>query len=408
MTHIKVSVVIPSYNVETYIASCLDSLLGQTLKEIQIICVDDCSTDGTVKIIEDYQKKDPRILLLRQEKNGGQSKARNRGISVATGEYIYFLDSDDWLEFHGLEQLYGVAVAQDLDVLFFDSQVFYQDEESKEAHESNLENLDRKENSPVMTGLEALSHFISYSGFFETMWVQFIKLSYLKEKKILVSENLKYEEDAFFTLKNLVFAQRVATVDLLLHHYRVRASSHMTLDTGYERISKVTQFYMEAVLFLHQQDLPKEQEWIPWRYLHYKRENLVRLFAKKQNTIHDQAEECLTNLEALLRGTPLVSLLSFQQYKENPVDLCFFGAGIEGEKALVSFEEKNLPFPLAICDNNPKLWGTEMRGVPVMSFPDVLEKHENIYIQITNRRYFEEISTQVVLEKGRILRLIPD
>ena len=90
----KISIIVPVYNVEKYLASCLDSLLTQTMKEIEIICVDDGSKDGSLSILQDYAKKDKRIIVVKQE-NSGRSIARNVGLAKASGKYVMFCDSDD-------------------------------------------------------------------------------------------------------------------------------------------------------------------------------------------------------------------------------------------------------------------------------------------------------------------------
>lgn len=105
----KVSILVAVYNAETYLSTCLDSLLGQTESDIQIICVDDASTDSSWKILTDYAARDSRICLLRMEQNSGQAKARNRGLQLADGEWIAMVDSDDWLSPDALEQVLNTA-----------------------------------------------------------------------------------------------------------------------------------------------------------------------------------------------------------------------------------------------------------------------------------------------------------
>ena len=92
-----ISIVVPVYNTEKYLPKCLDSLLGQTYKNLEIICINDGSTDGSLQILEDYAKQDNRIIVLSQE-NAKQGAARNRGLDIAKGEYVTFVDSDDWIE----------------------------------------------------------------------------------------------------------------------------------------------------------------------------------------------------------------------------------------------------------------------------------------------------------------------
>ena len=93
----KISVIVPIYNVEKYLAKCLDTILAQTFSDIEIICVNDGSTDNSRKILSEYAKKDSRIKIV-DKKNGGLSSARNAGMKVAQGEFISFIDSDDWID----------------------------------------------------------------------------------------------------------------------------------------------------------------------------------------------------------------------------------------------------------------------------------------------------------------------
>ena len=105
---IKVSVVIPVYNTYKYLPECLESVINQTLADIEIICINDGSTDFSSKILEEYASKDKRIKIISQN-NQGVSCARNRGLEIARGEYIYFLDSDDKITLTALEELYDIA-----------------------------------------------------------------------------------------------------------------------------------------------------------------------------------------------------------------------------------------------------------------------------------------------------------
>lgn len=100
----QISILVAVYNTAPYLPQCLDSLCGQTLRDIQIICIDDCSTDQSPQILADYAQRDARITLLRTPHNSGQAAARNLGLQIATGEFTTFVDSDDWLAPDALEQ----------------------------------------------------------------------------------------------------------------------------------------------------------------------------------------------------------------------------------------------------------------------------------------------------------------
>lgn len=115
----KISIIIPVYNVEKYLRECLDSCINQTLEDIEIICVDDCSTDGSFKILEEYHQKDCRIKIFRQEENKKQGAARNKGLGIATGEYIWFVDSDDYIDTKACQILYDAIKEFDVNMLCF-------------------------------------------------------------------------------------------------------------------------------------------------------------------------------------------------------------------------------------------------------------------------------------------------
>ena len=113
---IKVSVIIPVYNVEKYLGQCLDSICSQTLKDIEIICVDDGSTDNSLEILNRYSQNDSRIVVVSQGKNKGLSVTRNTGLAIAKGEFICFIDSDDYIDEKYLEKLYNCAVKYDCEI----------------------------------------------------------------------------------------------------------------------------------------------------------------------------------------------------------------------------------------------------------------------------------------------------
>ena len=114
---IEVSLIIPIYNVEKYLKQCLDSVINQTFKDIEIILVNDCSSDNSVQIIKEYQQKDERIVLINLQENKGQGNARNEGLKIAKGNYITFIDSDDWVTVDYIETLYKTIKKHNVDLV---------------------------------------------------------------------------------------------------------------------------------------------------------------------------------------------------------------------------------------------------------------------------------------------------
>lgn len=123
-----ISVIIPVYNVEKYLQQCLDSVTNQTFKNIEIICVNDASTDNSLMVLEEYAKQDKRINLINNEKNIGLGLTRNRGMEIAKGEYIHFLDSDDWLELNAYEEFFKIINENDdIEVVHFRYKMIFPD-----------------------------------------------------------------------------------------------------------------------------------------------------------------------------------------------------------------------------------------------------------------------------------------
>ena len=119
----KVSVIIPVYNTEKYLRECLDSVVNQTLRDIEIICVDDGSTDNSLAILREYETKDSRIKVLTQE-NINAGAARNKGLSEATGEFLSFLDSDDFFEPDAIERMYECAKSRNAEIVVYQVSTF--------------------------------------------------------------------------------------------------------------------------------------------------------------------------------------------------------------------------------------------------------------------------------------------
>ena len=130
----KISLIVPVFNVEKYVSKCLDSLVAQTLKDIEIICVDDCSTDNSLQIIEKYAAKDARIKIFKHEVNKCVGQARNTGLEHAVGEYIWFVDSDDCVDTKACQILYKTAKEYEVDMVSFQALCFIEDETGNEVY----------------------------------------------------------------------------------------------------------------------------------------------------------------------------------------------------------------------------------------------------------------------------------
>ena len=208
---IKVSVIVPVYNVEKYIGKCLDSLVNQTLKDIEIIVVNDGSPDNSQDIIDQYVKRYPKKVKSFIKENGGQGSARNYGIKESTGEYIGYVDSDDYVSLDMFEILYNKAKETNADIVITrDSKVKEDGTIFDNPFIKKLE--DNKENS-----------------FFGNMGVcnKIYKRDLIISNNILFKDKMWYE-DLAFTLKVLINAQKIDyCIDESLYYYLERSGSTM-------------------------------------------------------------------------------------------------------------------------------------------------------------------------------------
>jgi glycosyltransferase involved in cell wall biosynthesis len=210
--------------VEKYVEECIRSVQNQTLEDIEMICVDNCSTDGSLEIVEQIAKSESRIKIYRNEKNMGVSVSRNRGMQYATGEYIYFLDSDDMIVPNALEMIYRRAVQQDLDILYFESKKIFETNEIREPQEQHRIYI-----SEPIKGMELYSRFFRGGEWFVAVWQQLYKRSFLQDNKLLFYEGILHE-DNLFSFEAAMHASRVCCEPYQVHIYRKRENSLTTAD----------------------------------------------------------------------------------------------------------------------------------------------------------------------------------
>lgn len=227
-----ISVIIPTYNVEDYIYICLNSVLKQTYTNFEIICIDDYSTDSTVEILEYYAKKDSRVKLIKNSENRGPGYSRNQGLNAASGKYIFFLDSDDWLSPNAFELLHSKSEELDLDLLIYKAIVYYD-------NETNFGNEKLYDMDKLWEYENKIFNPSQYSDIFScsiasTAWIKFYNKSFLDKNNIrFPNENLIQEDEVFF-LNVMLTAERVSFLNKYLHNRRRHDNSIMA-STG-ERI----------------------------------------------------------------------------------------------------------------------------------------------------------------------------
>lgn len=211
----KVSVIIPVYNVEKYLRQCLDSVVNQTLRDIEIICVDDGSTDSSLSLLQKYASGDNRIKILQQE-NSGAGIARNKGLAMASGKYILFLDSDDFFELDLCENLFYQAEKTEADIILYDADC-YEQEKNKFVAVDWLLNRRYFPKKEVFNRNDVPDELflITAGGPWNKLW----KRQFLSEHELLFP-NMKSLEDVPFVYTAMALAERISIVPKVLAHYR--------------------------------------------------------------------------------------------------------------------------------------------------------------------------------------------
>ena len=216
----KVSVIIPVYNTEKYLSECLDSVLNQTFKDIEVICIDDGSEDGSLEILKVYSKKDSRVKYLNQNHKGGGA-ARNLALDVAQGAYLAFLDSDDFYNMDYIEKMYSKAINTNADIVIcgacsYDNKEHIYQEMPWALVEENLPNKD-------VFNYHDMTKFI-FNSFQNWNWNKLFRKQFIDDNNIRFQEIYR-TNDLLFTCKALVLADRITTIKEFLVNYRINILS---------------------------------------------------------------------------------------------------------------------------------------------------------------------------------------
>lgn len=219
-----ISVIVPIYNVEKYLARCVDSIVNQTYKNLEIILVDDGSPDRCPQMCDDYAEKDSRIKVV-HKKNGGLSDARNAGIAVATGEYISFIDSDDYVSDDFFECLLDVINKENSDIAECSVVKFYEDNRFDEfSDDLSVKTYDTQ---------DAMSALIAENPFHQHVWNKLYKTELVKDIPYAVG---KLNEDEFWTYQVFGRANKVARLNKTMYYYFQRNSSIMGVGYNIRRL----------------------------------------------------------------------------------------------------------------------------------------------------------------------------
>ena len=308
----KVSVIVPVYNVEQYVRRCLESLVNQTLEDIEIIVVNDGSQDGSKYILQEYKEKYSNKIVYLEKINGGLSDARNYGIKYATGDYIAFLDSDDYVELDTYEKLYNKAISTNADMTECD---FYWEYPDKKIH-------DKTANYKNESDMYANARVVA--------WNKLYKKEILLEANIEFPKGLRYEDVEFF-YKILPKLKKIELIPEPLIHYIQRENSITYVQN--ERTQEIFTILDNIIEYYQQNNLynkyQKELEYMYTRILFGS--SFKRIVKIKDKKVRNQ----------LLEKTIKTAYNKFPNWKKNTI--------LKGSKGVKSLYLKSInPFTFKI------------------------------------------------------------
>lgn len=222
----KISVILPVYKVEKYIRKCMESVLNQTYTNLEIILVDDGSPDNCGKICDQYAKRDSRVKVI-HKKNGGAPAARNDAIDICTGDWIAYVDPDDWVEINEFEEIMKVAKRDNPDIIIFNT--YLNDGKSQKVMQAFPKNFVTENKKFIyLMQLSALNK--NYTPYMQEWsqgfpWDKLFKASLIKDNNIYWPTNLKANDDVVFCLHAFQYANKVSYINKTLYHYRMNPES---------------------------------------------------------------------------------------------------------------------------------------------------------------------------------------
>lgn len=250
MNNPQVSVIIPLYKVEEYLRECLDSVVNQTMKDIEIICVDDGSPDRSADIAAEYVEKYDNFKLIRKE-NGGLSSARNSGLDAATGEYVYFLDSDDYVAANMFESLYQAAGRENLDIVYFNTNLVFANDivRNKNQHLINYYSRESKY-SGVCSGQTMFTKMRLDGKFLPSACLQLFRREFIEQHHFRFYTGILHE-DNLFSFQCAMTAKKVDYLPDKFYFRRVHDDSITTSKKTIRHVEGYIVSYSEALHFLH-------------------------------------------------------------------------------------------------------------------------------------------------------------
>ncbi len=419
----KVTVIMPSLNVRKYISTCIESVLAQTLQDIEILAVDAGSDDGTLEILQDYARRDERIRLIHSDKRSYGYQI-NLGISLAQGDYIGIVETDDKISADMYETLYGKAIETDSDYVKGHFEKFV---DIKQGTSWNMTApfliLDAAMVGKVVEPCDMPDLLVRDIY----LWTGVYKREFIAEIKLNETPGAAFQDQGFL-FQTLSSAKRAVYLDKIVYHYRQdNGSSSIFNPKGFrylvEEYAYIGTFLSDKTEGWHHSYYRRMfnqcigrfvtmgvsgRYWIEAeREMNILREKVAVAVEHKLIRKTDMSEERWEMLELFLKGTKEIYTCCAEQYADKARELrdvysiigdqraIIFGSGIYGKFFHALLENKMPGVAVAYCDNNSGLWGKEIQGMKVLSPKEAIRDYPDAVYIIASLRSAETIERQL-------------
>lgn len=378
---IKVSIIIPVYNVECYLSECLNSILQQNFHDYEIICINDASTDNSNKILLDYAEKYNHIKIVTHSDNKGLSAARNTGMSFAQGKYIWFVDSDDMITLNSLPELYNIAEENQVDMVYFNMHLINDSRSNSES--KNEQSLLWNEYIGVYSGITLFCLFVENHQRKPQSWRVFIRRGFLEENRLTFYNGILHEDELFSFLCSMK-AQRVINVNKDYYIHRIRKNSIITGIKNYKRAESLFVILIQIIMFWGTHDFTQEENRTIGAYF----ENMFETY--KYYCCFGKKDELEVGgyLERLLYSIlykKQKKWLNLNEQQLNQIkkvkDVIIFGAGRAAADIVSTLNERNIKINAVVvsdASSNPK----QFCGINVYSIDDIAHRIKNAVVII--------------------------
>lgn len=391
----KVSVIIPIYNVEDYLAECLESVINQTYTDLEILCINDCSTDHSLAILNEYAQKDSRIIILENEINSGLAYTRNAGLKRAVGTYILFVDSDDIISADLVESCMSVSCGNDM--VCFDYRQFI----GKEVYARQSA---YKIKDGLYTGEAFFAESVSQDSIIFAAWSKLLSRSFLLENQISFYNGILYE-DMLFSFQCYIRAKRVYSLNEKLYGYRLRKQSIMTADIADRNIESYIISIGELMKLYLQAEFDDKMGYAIEGYIRKVCREYISIYRKwngkelELRLLKDKPEYFKlyrTFSELFIKSGKILNIHSEQAEKMRQYPyVILYGAGDIARSAIETLDQYDIPLhgiAVSAAKGNPR----SLLGNPVRELQEYQGIKEKCLVLIgTVPRYYREIEEQL-------------